>query len=111
MKLNVFVDNQRDADSNEGKIPAGHEHHGDAEDRPEDGEGPVVILEAGPPIRRLEEGEQCTGNIDEAVAHQKEHTERHRELFIMTWHGLGTANSTYLSRGATASTFPIRTAS
>ena len=85
MKLNVFVDNERDADSNEGKIPAGHEHHGDAEDRPEDGEGPVVILEAGPPIWRLEEGEQSTSHIDEAVAHQKEHTERHRELFIMTW--------------------------
>ena len=69
MKLNVFVDNQRDADSNEGKIPAGHEHDGDAEDRPEDGEGPVVILEAGPPIWRLEEGEQSTSHIDEAVAH------------------------------------------
>ena len=80
MKLNVFVDNQRDAYSNEGKIPTGHEHHGDAEDRSEDGEGPVVILETGSPIRSLEEGQQSTGHIDEAVAHQKEHTERKQRI-------------------------------
>ena len=77
MKLNVFVDNERDADSYEGKIPAGHEHDRDAEDCSEDREGPVIILETWPPIGSLEEGEQSAGNVYKTVAHQKEHTEKH----------------------------------
>ena len=76
MKLNVFVDNERNADSYEGKIPAGHEHDRDAEDCSEDREGPVIILETRPPIGSLEEGQQSAGHVDKTVAHQKEHTEK-----------------------------------
>ena len=75
LKLDVFVDNEGDPDRNERKVPAGHEHDGDAEDGAQDGEGPVVVLEAGPPVWRLEEGQERAGHVDKAVAHQEEHTE------------------------------------
>ena len=96
MKLNVFVDNERDADSYESKIPAGHEHDRDAEDCSEDREGPVIILETWPPVGSLEEGEQSAGNVDKTVAHQKEHTENMILFIIITWI-LWTVNSTLLT--------------
>ena len=74
MKFNIFVDDKRDADSNEGKVPAGHEHYGNAEDGSEYGQGPVVVLEAWPPVGGLQQGEQGAGHVHEAVAHQEEHT-------------------------------------
>ena len=73
LKFNIFVDDKRDADSNEGKVPGGHEHDGDAEDGPEDGQGPVVVLETRPPVWGLQEGEQSACHVDEAVTHQEEH--------------------------------------
>ena len=84
MKFNIFVDDKRDADSNEGKVPAGHEHYGNAEDGSEYGQGPVVELEAWPPVWRLEEGEESAGHIDEAVAHQEEHTEERGDSIHVT---------------------------
>ena len=74
MKFNIFVDDKRDTNSNEGEVPTGHEHDGDAEDGPEDGQGPVVILEAWPPVGGLQQGQEGAGYIDETVAHQEEHT-------------------------------------
>ena len=75
LEFNVFIYDERDSDSDESEVPTGHEHDGDAADGPQDGQGPVVELEAWPPVWRLEEGQESAGHVDEAVAHQEEHTE------------------------------------
>ena len=49
--LDVLVDNSGNGHGDEGKVPAGHEHDGQAHDDPEHGEGPVVVLEPRTPIR------------------------------------------------------------
>ncbi len=38
--LDVLVDEARDAHGDEGKVPAGHEHDGQAQAEPEHGQGP-----------------------------------------------------------------------
>ena len=40
LEFNVFIDDERDSNSDQCKVPAGHEHDGDTADGPEDGEGP-----------------------------------------------------------------------
>ena len=75
LKLDVFVDDQGDAHGDKREVPAGHEHDGDAEDGAQDGERPVVVLEARPPVGRLQQGQQGARNVHEAVAHQEKHTE------------------------------------
>lgn len=39
----------------------------------------MVILEAGSPVRGLEQGLQSAGEVDEAVAHEEEHGEQRSE--------------------------------
>jgi hypothetical protein len=40
----------------------------------------VIVLKAGPPVRRLEQRLQGAGQVDEAVAHEEEHGQQGGDL-------------------------------
>lgn len=44
-----------------------------------DHNSPMVILEAGSPVRGLEQGLQSAGEVDEPIAHEEEHGEQRSE--------------------------------
>ena len=73
LEFNIFINDERDSNRDQGKIPTSHEHDGDTADGPEDREGPVVELEAWPPVWRLEQSLERAREVDEPVAHQEEH--------------------------------------
>ena len=70
--FNILVDDNRHNQRGQGIVPAGDEHDSEAQQGAQEGGGPVIIAEPGPPVWSLEEGLKCTRKVDKHVAHQKE---------------------------------------
>ena len=67
--LNVFVHNDCDGDGDEGIVPAGEEHDGEAEQSPQQRGGPVVVAEPRPPVGSLQQRLQRACKVHTHVTH------------------------------------------
>ena len=70
--LNVLVHDDCNGDGNEGIIPAGEEHDGEAEKGAQQRGGPVVVTEPRAPVGSLQQRLQRARKVHTHVAHQEE---------------------------------------
>ena len=70
--LHVFVDEGCNGKGCEGIVPASNDGQRQVEQDSQDGEAPVVVLEAWPPVSCVHQCQQGTCQVDKTIAHQEE---------------------------------------